>query len=139
MAEVIGVASGLVALISFALQSSVALFETLSSFKSRTNGTRGLEEGLETLTATLRSLTGYMEGSTEVYLSALRLPLLRCGSACEEFKSELLRLSALSRDDQPNFRDWAKLQYMGEDINGFREMLASYTSTFAIALTDAQL
>ncbi|XP_044715337.1 uncharacterized protein HRG_10916 [Hirsutella rhossiliensis] len=40
---------------------------------------------------------------------------------------------------QTTFRGWAKLKYMGDDIDGFRRLLSGYKSTITIALTDANL
>ena len=54
------------------------------------------------------------------------LSLLRCGSACKEFQEELLKCSFRSGADRTNFRHWAKLRYMGDDIDGFRQLLAGY-------------
>ncbi|KAH8751160.1 hypothetical protein BGZ57DRAFT_775119, partial [Hyaloscypha finlandica] len=41
--------------------------------------------------------------------------------------------------NRTSFRDWAKLRYMGDNIDGFRQLLAGYKSTIIIALTDANL
>lgn len=38
-----------------------------------------------------------------------------------------------------NFRDWARLKYIGVDIDGFRRLLAGYKATINIALTDVNL
>lgn len=37
------------------------------------------------------------------------------------------------------FRDWDKVESMGDGIDGFRRMLSMYGSTISIALTDANL
>lgn len=33
------------------------------------------------------------------------------------------------RGSRTSFRDWAKLRYMGDDIDGFRRLLAGYKLT----------
>ena len=38
-----------------------------------------------------------------------------------------------------SFRDWAKFRYIGDDIVGFKNMLAGYKSTFTITLSDVNM
>ena len=139
MAEPIGIASGLLALSTFAFQSSIKLYNTVKSFQFHPKRVRDLIEELEALTNVLRSLTETVGAITEVDLSALDLPLLRCGNACKEFEQEIMRCSSRSLGARTSFRDWAKLKYMGDDIDGFRQMIAGYKSTIIIALADANL
>ena len=91
------------------------------------------------MVSVLSSLTETVDANTEVDLSALNLPLLRCGNACKEFEQEIMKCSSRSGGNRTSFRDWAKLKYMGDDIDGFRQLLAGYKSTIIIALTDANL
>jgi hypothetical protein len=139
MAEPIGVASGLLALATFAFQSSIALYQTVQSFQFHPKRVRDLEEELEALSGVLGSLTETISATTDVDLSALNLPLQRCGNACKEFGQEITKCSSRSGGSRTSFRDWAKLRYMGDDIDGFRQLLAGYKSTIIIALTDASL
>jgi hypothetical protein len=139
MAEPIGLAAGLLALAGFAFQASVTLYNTVQSFKFHPKQLRDLKEELEALSGILGSLTETVSATTDVDLSALDLPLLRCGNACKEFEQEILRCSSRSGGNRTSFRDWAKLRYMGDNIDGFRQLLAGYKSTINIALTDANL
>lgn len=139
MAEPIGVASGLLTLATFAFQSSIALYQTVQSFQFHPKRVRDLEEELEALSGVLGSLTETVGAATDVDLSALDLPLRRCGNACKEFGQEITKCSSRSGGSRTSFRDWAKLRYMGDDIDGFRQLLAGYKSTIIIALTDASL
>lgn len=139
MAEPISLASGLLALATFACQSSIALYSTVQSFKVHPKRVRDLEEELKDLSGVLHSLTDTVCATTDIDLSALDLPLLRCGNACKEFEQELLKCSSRSKDGRASFRDWARLRYMGDDIDGFRQLLAGYKSTINIALADANL
>jgi hypothetical protein len=136
MAEPIGITSGLLTLATVAFQSSVALYQTIESFQSHLTRVRGLLEETEALTGVLQSLTETIR-TTDLDLSALELPLRRCGSACTEFGQELIKCSARSGGSRTSFRDWAKLRYMGDNIDGFRQLVAGYKSTIVIALTDA--
>jgi hypothetical protein len=139
MAEPIGLASGLLALAGFAFQATVTLLKTVQSYQIHPKNVRDLKEELEALGAVLSSLTETVNAITEVDLSALNYPLLRCGSACEDFGKEIMKCSSRTGDSRTSFRDWAKLRYMGDNIDGFRQLLAGYKSTIIIALTDANL
>ena len=59
--------------------------------------------------------------------------------ACSDFEQEILKCSADTTENRTSFRGWARLKYMGEDIDGFRRLLASYKLTISVALTDATL
>ena len=139
MAEPVSLASGLLALATFAFQSSITLYETVRSFQSHPKRVRDLIEELEALSGVLGPLTDIVNATTDIDLSALDLPLLRCGNACKEFEQEITKCSSRSGGSRTSFRDWAKLRYMRDDIDGFRHLLAGYKSTIIIALTDANL
>jgi Fungal N-terminal domain of STAND proteins len=139
MAEPISLASGLLALATFAFRSSITLYNTIQSFQSHPKRVRDLTEELEALSGVLGPLSETVSATTDVDLSTLDLPLLRCGNACKEFEQELLKCSSRSGGSRTSFRDWAKLTYMGDDIDGFRRLLAGYKLTICIALTDANL
>jgi hypothetical protein len=139
MAEAIGIASGMVALSTFAFQSSVTLYQTLQSFKVHNTRVRNLEQELGAISEVLGSLNEKFAATSDDDLSALKLPLLRCGKACREFEEELLKCSSRSGGNRTSFRDWARLTYMGDNIDGFKQQLAGYKSTIVIALTDANL
>jgi Fungal N-terminal domain of STAND proteins len=138
MAEPIGIASGLLALASFAFQSSISLYRVVESFKSNKKIIRELKDELEALDGVLHSLQQATANSV-IDLPALKLPLLRCGQACQEFETVIFKCTAHSDRPRTSFRDWAKLTYMGDDILGFKNMLAGYKATIGIALGDANL
>lgn len=135
MAEPIGPAAGLLGLATFAFQSSQALLKTIRSYQTHNSRVRDLKEELEALVSVLGPLTETVSATTDTQLSALDLPLLSCGKACQEFEQEIARCTARTTVDRTSFRDWAKLTYMGDDIDGFRRRLGSYKTTVVIALT----
>ena len=139
MAEPVSLASGLLALATFAFHSSITLYNTIQSFQSHPKRVRDLTEELEALSGVLSALNETVSATTDVDLSILDLPLLRCGNACKEFGQELLKCLTRSAGNRTSFRDWAKLKYMGDDVDGFRRLLAGYKLTISIALTDANL
>ncbi|PYH63712.1 uncharacterized protein BO88DRAFT_409002 [Aspergillus vadensis CBS 113365] len=139
MAEPIGLASGILALATFAFQGTVSLYETVNSFRSHPKRVRELLDELEALRAVLAPLIELVESNSDANLSALDLPLLRCGNACKEFQQELVRCVSRSSNNRTSFRDWARITYLGDNIDDFRHLLAGYKATINIALTDATL
>lgn len=138
MADPISVASGVVALATFAFHSSVSLYQAVESFQTNSRVIRELKEELEALDGVLRSLQlAAVDNSAD--LTGLNLPLFRCGKTCREFETVIIKCTAHSGGSRTSFRDWAKLKYMGNDIAGFKNMLAGYKSTISIALADANL
>jgi len=138
MAEPIGIASGLLALTIFAFNSSVALYQVVDSFQSNKRVVRELKEELKSLDDVLQSLRE-ATANHQADLATLKLPLFRCGQACKDFEAVIAKCTAHSGGSKTSFRDWAKLTYMGDDIVGFKNMLAGYKSTISIALGDANL
>jgi hypothetical protein len=139
MAETVSLASGLLTLATFAFQSTVTLYGTVKSFCSQPRHVRDLTEELEALNGVLRLLLENVNANTDTDLSTLKLPLLRCGSACKDFETELIKCSSGSSDSRTSFREWARLKYMGYDIDGFTRLVARYKLTINVALTDANL
>ncbi|KAJ6784627.1 hypothetical protein PWT90_04483 [Aphanocladium album] len=140
MAEAIGVASGLVALATFACQSSVMLYQSISSFKSHQQRVRDLAEETGALAEVLESLVDAARANPDLQIPALAIPLKRCAKACEEFNQEIGKFSSRSiAGSRTSFRDWARLRYMDQDVDGFRRLLSGYKMTISVALTNASL
>jgi hypothetical protein len=139
MAEPISLASGLLALVIFAHKSCLTLHTTIQSIKNHPKRVRDLINELEDLLGVLESLTDTVKSDKDVNLTALDLPMQRCGNACNEFLQELQKCCSRSGGDKQSFRDWAKLRYMGDNIDEFKDSLAAYKSTITIALTDVQM
>lgn len=142
MAEVIGLASGIVALSVFAIESSTKLFEIINSFENHTRNVQHLQHELASLGGVLKSLQETVD-SDDVDLSALKLPLLHCGKACGDFTAIVAKCSSSSssvaKDTRTSFRDWFRLKYLGKDVAGFTNLLAGYKATIMIALGDANM
>lgn len=139
MAKPISLASDRVTLAAFAVQSSTTFYNTVKSFRFQPDRVRDLIDELKALSGVLHSLTETVSGPSDVDLSPLDLPLLRCGNACNEFAQEIWKCLSRSGENRTSFRDWAKLRYMGDDIDGFRRLLAGYKSTFGIAIAHVNL
>lgn len=138
MSNPLSAGSGLLALTLFAFNASTALYQLVDSFRSNQRTVRELREELQALNSVLQSLQATAT-STDAELAILKLPLLRCGKACKDFEAVIGRGTTNSSEPRTSFRDWAKLNYLGDDLAGFKNMLAGYKSTISIALGDANM
>jgi hypothetical protein len=138
MADPLSVAASLVALATFAFQSSISLYQLVDSFKSSKRAIRELREELEALAHTLEDLQK-VAVENETTLAALKLPLRRCAKICQDFESNIRRAFPKKDEQGSGFRDWAKLNYLGSDITDVKNSLAGYKLTICIALGGATL
>lgn len=116
------------------------LYGSVSSFQSHQQRVRDLVEETGALAEVLKSLVDAARANPALRIPALAIPLKRCAKACEEFKQEIEKFSSKSiAGGRTSFRDWARLRYMGEDVDGFRRLLSGYKMTISIALTNASL
>jgi hypothetical protein len=138
MADPLSVAASLVALATLAFQSSISLCQSVDSFKSSKRVIRELREELEALAHTLEDLQK-VAVENETTLAALKLPLLRCAKICRDFESVVRRVFPKMDQQGRAFRDWAKLNYLGNDITDVKNSLAGYKLTICIALGGATL
>jgi hypothetical protein len=137
MAEVIGVASGLLTLIAFAYKSSKSLYDLIHDIQNSPKSIRQLREELGDVGAVLQSLEQTVSNDDDDF-TALKIPLQRCGDACLEFQAVIVKFYSVN-SKRASLKDWIKIKYMGEDINGFKNMLAGYKSTINIAIGDVNL
>ncbi|RDK41714.1 hypothetical protein M752DRAFT_319769 [Aspergillus phoenicis ATCC 13157] len=136
MADALSVASSLIALATFAFEASKSLYTLVEGFKNAQRTVRELWYELESLTQVLGTLISVVMDN-EAELASLKLPLLRCGKICSEFRDIIRKCMAHSNGQRTSFRDWAKLQYMGGNINNLKTMLAGYKATISITLGGA--
>lgn len=138
MADPLSIASSIVGLTGFALQASKVLYQTINNFRSSKRSARELRDEVESLSQVLETLE-QVAIEYESELSALKLPLIRCGIACKELSDAIGRCVKHSEGQRSSFRDWTRLQYLGDDITAFRHVLANYKATISIALGGATL
>lgn len=139
MADPLSISSGVIALVTFALQSSVALYTTIRSFQSQDKNARALKSELGDLASVLEALLETISNNPNIDFRALKLPILRCGKACEEYGDLIARCTRHSTESRSSFRDWITQKYLQGDINDFKAMLAGYKSTINIALANANM
>lgn len=138
MADPLSATSAVLAVVTVAIQSSKALYETVRSFQNHQRAVRHLLDELVALNKVLQSLQALAGHDVTTFVS-LKLPLEQCSQACSEFEEMVVRCSKHAGGPRTSFRDWARLRYMGNDIAGFTGMIAGYKSTICIALADANL
>lgn len=139
MADPTDLASGVLTLATVAHKSCLVLYTTIQSFKTQPKQVRNLLMELQALTNVLELLSDTMRTHTSVDYPSLCLPLQQCSSACNRFLQGLQKCCLQSGSNRQNFRDWAKLRYMGDDIDDFKDSMAAYKSTISIAITDMEL
>lgn len=135
----VGTVSAVAGIATFAFDASVSLYKTVQSYQCHQQRVIDLMEENSALSAVLDPLPRRIESAKDLDFSALEIPLRRCGIACQEFEQEIKKFSSRSGGSRASFRDWARLKYMGEDVDGFRRLLAGYKTTINIALADANL
>lgn len=138
MADPLSITSGVIAIVTAALQASKTLYETVQSFRNHQRTVKQLLAELAALSDVLESLESLASQDETMFLP-LKRPLVQCRQACSAFGALMLRCSRHSGGSRTSFRDWAKLRYMDSNIAGFTGMLAGYKSTISIALADANL
>ncbi|KAL2815326.1 hypothetical protein BJX63DRAFT_164281 [Aspergillus granulosus] len=136
MGDPLSVASGVIALSGFALQATKSLFQTIEGIRSSKRSARELRDEVEALLQTLEVLTRLVT-EYKVELSALKLPLFQCGVVCQELSDLISRCVKHPDGQKTSLRDWTRLQYRGEDITNYKNVLCNYKATINIALGGA--
>jgi Fungal N-terminal domain of STAND proteins len=131
-------AVSILTLVTFCVNSSTSLYRTIDGLKSRKQDVRYLKTEVENLNIVLQALEKNIEETTENF-EVLRLILQQCDQACKDFEKEVLESLRDSDGRLQEIKAWAKLQYLGSDINNFRKLIGSYKATMTIALADSNL
>ncbi|KIW11743.1 hypothetical protein PV08_09015 [Exophiala spinifera] len=139
MAEVVGAISGVSALVTGTLQGSIILLNTIKSYKGHQTLVHEFLDGLAAFIQVLNKLDETIKSVREVDFSMLEIPLRQCDHTCKALYEELLKCVSRSNDTHTSLRDWLRLKYMGEDIDGIRRLLAEHKMTIQIALADVNL
>ncbi|PIA82978.1 hypothetical protein CB0940_12194 [Cercospora beticola] len=140
MSDPLSAATAVIGLVPISFQAARALRDTIQSFKNHPRQLRGLFDELEDLINVLGELKSIVHAVGEPSFVLLEAPLRRCDAACKEFTKAL---QDCDRSDQGEFKStftgWLKIRWRGSDINEFKDTLAGYKSTIAIAIAGANL
>lgn len=130
---------GLAGLATATWQAGTKLWKGIQSQQPQPHGVVVLANENKELNRVLSLLQKRLASSPDDDLSALELPLRRCEYACVNVELEIGKLSSKSRDNLTRSLDWQRVQYMGENMDDFRDLLAGYRMTISVALADATL
>ncbi|ELQ32544.1 hypothetical protein OOU_Y34scaffold01094g4 [Pyricularia oryzae Y34] len=125
MTDPLSTASGVVALVTFALQSSVTLHRTIRSLRSQEKDARALKDELADLTSVLETLLETIEGHPNIDFGSLALPLQRCGKTCQEYGELIAKCTRHSTSSRASLRDWITQRSIS---NRLKKKLATYKS-----------
>lgn len=134
MAEVIGLASGLLTLTIFASETSKSLYEAVSSFKSQRKTIIDVQVDLKSLVDILGKITEQAQLPREVErLEHLRNQVNCCTVTCQEMHKMLEQATRHSKEGSDSVRVWLSMRYHEKSFEDMKNRLASYKSTLAIA------
>ena len=134
MAEAVGLASGLLALIAATFKSSLFLYEEISSLKSQRQTIKDVLTDLDNLIKVLATIDHRAQQPTQVAkLEPVREPLECCESTCKEIHEMLAACTKHSKDSQASVRDWLKMRYREKSFDDMKKRLSSYKTTLIIA------
>lgn len=130
MADPLSIGVSVLAVVTAAIQSTTSLCAAVKRYKDRDKTLSRLQDELEDLINVLSSLKEAVDSETSI-LILLKGPINRCSQVCREFEDAMEKFS---RKSKTGLRDWAKMEFMREDINGFMNSLAGYKSTITVGL-----
>lgn len=139
MAEAIGAISGVTSLATTTLQVCILLYNAVQSYAGHQTRVHSFLRDLDDLIQILRNLEDTIKTNPKIDFSALQSPLQQCANACQVLHEEFLKCSSRSNDRRTSVRDWFKLRYMGEDVDGILRLLAGYKATINVALAHESL
>lgn len=116
--------------ITAAIQTSTSLYETVQRYKDRDKTLHRLLDELGDLVNILRSLHEVADADATV-LGLLKRPIDRCNEVCRQFEETMKTFSGKSK---MALKDWAKMEFMSGNTNGFIDTIAGYKSTIAVGL-----
>lgn len=133
MAEAIGAASGILALVIAALQASKAVYNTVDSFKSHRQKVREIQTELGSLTVVLESVCQQIQLSPDKQrFEPLREPLKCCTMTCEDIQLMLDKCTKHAKNKGDSISDWLQMQYREKSFDETKQRLAAYKATLSI-------
>ncbi|KAL2845938.1 hypothetical protein BJY01DRAFT_213792 [Aspergillus pseudoustus] len=121
---------GVAALSGSALQASKLLYQTIEGLRPSQRAARQVRDEVHALSQSLEVLKN-VAAEYESELSALCLLLSQCGAVCKELSNQI---AEWVNDSDGRLQDWTRVEYLGENISSYRNVLANYKATIRIAL-----
>ncbi|EXJ81503.1 hypothetical protein A1O1_07720 [Capronia coronata CBS 617.96] len=136
----VGEAASILALATFAYDTSKKLYEVVSSFKSRRTDIQEVQSSLTALVSVLELVQQQiLESGDECKYKPLCQPMQCCISTCEDMQKSLDACTQRPNDVHASIRDWLKMQFHGKSFADMKQRLASYQSTLSIAFASVNL
>ena len=132
MADPLSIRSASVLSVVASIKSTKSLYAAVEHYNGRDQTLERLQGELENLINVLGSLREVVESGTPIPRLA-KAAIERCSQVCREFEDAMgmwYTKPVLGR------RDWAKMKFLGIDIDFFIDTLAGYRSTIIIGLSD---
>ncbi|CAG8092626.1 unnamed protein product [Penicillium salamii] len=133
MADPLSITTGIVGLIGFALQGSLALGKAIDGLRTSKKEIRELKKELEAFCVVLQSVHE-VAADYHQELRVLELPLRQCGKACQELEKIVTKCVERSGT---TFGAYTSLKFRGDSIAKFKDMLAGHKDAITIALSSA--
>lgn len=130
MADPLSIGASVLAIVTGAIQATKSLRATVSRYKSRDKTLNKLYSELEGLVTVLSGLE-QAAGSEASMWALLEGPVSQCSKTCREFEGVMEKFGGKS---VTGLRDWAKMEFMRDDINGFIDTLEAYKATITVGL-----
>lgn len=142
MADPLSITASVITVAALAYSSGKALYDTIAAIRDAPQAFIYLKSDVATLCQTMDSLQRELEKGKNVEKSNVQMLNLKeikpvfeaCCKASDEFKGKIDRVMCHSTDGRTSLRDRLKLQFQEQAIAAFQARLASYKSTFTIAL-----
>lgn len=130
MADPLSISASLLAVVTAAIQSSKSLCATVQRYKARDKTLNRLHGELEDLINILDALQA-AAGTEAQILKLLEGPIDRCNHVCRDFE---LAMEKFKDKSTLGLIDWARMEFMTSDINGFMDALSGYKATIGVGL-----
>ncbi|KAG8532991.1 uncharacterized protein KY384_001773 [Bacidia gigantensis] len=136
MAETIGLAAGVLALATFAFQTTKELHDALKSFQNQRLFVKGFQDDLDALTIVLEAISEQAKSSeNNQRLALLSKPLEGCRTTCQDMLEMLGQCTKDAKNDRPSFRVYTKMKYHETEFDDYKLRLGSYKSTLGLLLS----
>jgi len=133
MAEAVGVAAGILALVTTAYSSTQALYKTIQDFRHAPQDIQHIAKEVEDLRGVLDLLKQKVHHLKDTI--GLEEALKGCTAACSEFRQMIEESNKHRKGERHSTRDRVAWIYKGKkQSKDFRTALASYKDTLNIAL-----
>ncbi|KAE8312441.1 hypothetical protein BDV41DRAFT_577630 [Aspergillus transmontanensis] len=142
MVDPFSLATGLLALATFAYGACQSVGREFQSFEDQPKDICHLKSQLKSLTAVLGSLISVVRepgAETDTDLVSLKAPLLGCGEACKDLEDLIRKCTKHSDGKGSSVRTWLNLKVRADEIKSIQNILSVYQETITLALATVTL